>query len=275
MGATLLATAVGAAAKPTALGRLSVAAMRATPSHAAEQVSQLLMGHPVEVIERRKDWSLVRGADGYRGWVINHSLAFLTPGQQHAWSHSPRVIVTEPYEFHDPDRRTDLVAGCILQLDGDSLMLPDGRKIAHLGSKVAPLDSMMPFNPAQLPRTAALYMGVPYLWGGLSSKGMDCSGLVRMAFLAQGRLLDRDARQQALQGREVPADSLRPGDLIFFGNRQSGKVTHVAIYEGNGIYVHASQLVRRNSLDPKSPLYLPLHVLHRRRISGIPLSQKM
>lgn len=263
------AVGIGAAAQPAALARLSVVPMRANPSHAAEQVSQILMGHPVRILEKRKDWSRVSGLDGYEGWIINHSLVFLSTDEFARWENAPKEIVTEPYELHDADKLTDLVCGNILESRGDSLRLPDGRMILRpAGATTALVSQPAPLNPADLPRFAALYTGAPYLWGGLSSKGMDCSGLVRMAYLNQQRLLPRDAWQQARQGREVPADSLQAGDLIFFGNPTSGKITHVAIYEGNGQYVHSSQLVRRNSLNPDSPLYLPLHILARRRVPG-------
>ena len=239
---------IGVAAQPAALARLSVVPMRANPSHAAEQVSQTLMGHPVRILEKRKDWSKVRGLDGYEGWIINHSLVFLSADEFARWKNAPKEIVTEPYELHDADKLTDLVCGNILESRGDSLRLPDGRTILRPAGATEPVGKPAPLDPAGLPRFASLYTGAPYLWGGLSSKGMDCSGLVRMAYLGQQRLLPRDAWQQARQGREIPADSIRPGDLIFFGNPTNGKITHVAIYAGGGQYVHSSQLVRHNSL---------------------------
>lgn len=277
---TLVAALIGAAtfaqngADGRALVRLSVVSMRAKASHAAEQVSQALMGTPVEVLERGREWSHVQTPDGYRGWIINHSLVFPSPAEMKAWSGAPKVMITHPFELHDADNRTDLVAGDVLVICGDSLRLPDGRMILAPSGAYSPLDrlSSRQFRPEQLPRFAELYMGVPYLWGGLSGKGMDCSGLVRMAYAAQGRLLPRDAWQQARLGREIPSDSLRCGDLIFFGNPDTGRITHVAIYDKDGEYVHASQLVRRNSLDPASPLYIPLNVLNRRRIEGLPMA---
>lgn len=273
----LVAALLGSAAtfaQQRALARLSVVSMRSRPSHGGEQVSQALMGTPVVVLERDGGWSKVRTPDGYEGWIIDHSLVFPSTREFAAWAEAPKVMITEPYEQHDADRRTDLVAGDVLVFQGDSLQLPDGRRILAPNSGFMPLDrlSARRFRPAELPRFAELYIGVPYQWGGLSSKGMDCSGLVRMAYAAQGRLLPRDAWQQAQLGLEVPADSLRAGDLLFFGNAQTGKITHVAIYDRDGLYVHSSQLVRRNSLDPESPLYLPLTVLHRRRIEGLPMA---
>ncbi|MDE5660632.1 MAG: C40 family peptidase [Muribaculaceae bacterium] len=271
-GAATFASGQPAAADAAgkAIARLSVVSMRARPSHGAEQVSQALMGTEVDVLERGPEWSRVRTPDGYEGWIINHSLVFPSNRRMEQWRRSAKVMVTAPYELHDADCRTDLVAGDVLEVDGDSLRLPDGRMILHPRGATTPLDSLRarPFDPEALPRFAARYMGVPYLWGGLSSKGMDCSGLVRMAYAAQGRLLPRDAWQQAQTGREVSADSLQAGDLIFFGNRKTGRITHVAIYDRDGYYIHASQLVRRNSLDPKSPDYLPLHVIARRRTTG-------
>ncbi|MDE6513412.1 MAG: C40 family peptidase [Muribaculaceae bacterium] len=272
----LVAALLGSAAtfaQKRALVRLSVVSMRSKPSHGGEQVSQALMGTPVNVLEREAGWSRLRTPDGYEGWIIDHSLVFPSAAEMAEWAAAPKVMITEPFEQHDADRRTDLVAGDVLVADGDSLLLPDGRRILAPAAGLEPLGRLgsRPFRPEQLPRFAELYMGVPYLWGGLSSKGMDCSGLVRMAYAAQGRLLPRDAWQQAQQGREVPADSLRPGDLLFFGNAKTGRITHVAIYDRDGLYVHSSQLVCRNSLDPKSPLYLPLTVLHRRRVEGLPM----
>lgn len=273
--AALLGGAATIAQSPgRALARLSVVSMRSKPSHAAEQVSQALMGTPVKVLERGDDWSRVQSPDGYEGWIINHSLTFLSPEEFSQWKSAPKVMVTEPFEFHDADRMTDLVHGDLLVSLGDSLALPDGRHILRPAGRVEALNSIGPeFRPEQLAEFAALYRGVPYQWGGLSGKGMDCSGLVRMAYMAQGRVIPRDAWQQALEGEEVAADELLPGDLIFFGNARTGRITHVAIYAGEGKYVHSSQMVRVNSLLPESADYLPLTVLHRRRIEGVLLSE--
>lgn len=263
-----------------ALVRVSVAPMRATASHSSEQVSQALMGTPVRIVDSGGGWSLCVTPDGYRGYIIDHSLARKTPEQMKRWRSASRVMVTAPYELRAAGCAgspvTDLVAGCILERDSDGLSTPDGRRLRHLpAGSVAPLEQLASggFSPDALPEFAALYVGSPYLWGGLSSKGMDCSGLVRMAYMAQGRLLSRDARDQILEGEAVDRDSLMAGDLIFFGNPSTGSVTHVGIYRGGGEYVHSSQLVRVNSLSEDSPLYLPLRVVGFRRVSGVPLSE--
>jgi SH3-like domain-containing protein len=282
---TVAALILGAAtcfSQQWALARLSVVAMRAQPRHAAEMVSQALMGHPVKVVERGDDWSRVETADGYLGYIINHSLAFKSDAEMAQWRASRRVVATSPYEFHLTDSVgvpvSDVVAGCILTCRDDStLVLPDGRT-ASFTEGFSDFDAWAnaDFDAARLPQCAAQYMGVPYLWGGLSSKGMDCSGLVRMAYLAQGRLLPRDAWQQALEGAEVTStDSLRVGDLLFFGNKSTGRITHVAIFAdpADGSYVHSSQMVRRNSISRQSALYLPFNLLTMRRVSGTRIAE--
>ena len=278
MVAALIFGAATCFSQQWALARLSAVAMRSQPRHSAEMVSQALMGHPVKVLERGDDWSRVEGADGYTGYIINHSLAFKSDAEMQQWQRSRRVVATAPYEFHLTDSVgaavTDVVGGCILTCRDDStLVLPDGRTARASADGFADFATWanQPFCAERLPQCAAQYLGVPYLWGGLSSKGMDCSGLVRMAYLEQGRLLPRDARDQAQEGVAVAStDSLRAGDLLFFGNRSTGRITHVAIFAdpATGGYVHSSQLVRRNSISRQSALYLPLNLLKMRRVEG-------
>ena len=117
-------------------------------------------------------------------------------------------------------------------------------------------------TPEGLVVTAKRFMGVPYLWGGTSAKGMDCSGFTKTVFFLNGIDLLRDSSKQARQGAAVPLDAelsqLKKGDLLFFGRGARGgrpeRVAHVGIYLGDKLFIHSSERVRISSLDPQSPL---------------------
>ena len=96
------------------------------------------------------------------------------------------------------------------------------------------------------------------MWGGTSSKGVDCSGFVKIVYYSRGIILARDASQQARYGEPVDfsnRNNLQPGDLLFFG-RSAQRITHVGIYQENGNFIHSSGKVHIGSIDPKAPNYV-------------------
>lgn len=281
-------TGFTAAAEQWAQPKVSVAILRSEPRHAAEQVSQVVMGTPLKVIKSGREWWQVETPEGYTGYIRNNTLTPLSDGEMAQWRKSRRGVVTAdrtiyvtvtPTADELADRVTDIVNGSIVRIgdvtpastsgiiSGDnagdvitSIILPDGRKGYLPARYLKPIEQWadQTWDATKLPSYASRLMGTPYVWGGTSTKGMDCSGLTQITAYRYGVLLPRDASQQIKVGTVVdksrPAD-FKAGDLLFFGNVNTGRVTHVAISQGGYDYIHSSARVRQSSLDPASPLY--------------------
>lgn len=256
---------------------IPVACLREKPSHASQLVSQALMGTPVDVASKEGDWAEVTLPDGYRGYM---NVSSFVERDLRDRSRPGRVVVTSPHGALMVDINGDTVSslpfGSILELaEGDGYLLtPDGRRgIVTDANALMPLDNWLdqPFEPAKAIAAARAWMGAPYLWGGMSTAAMDCSGLVRLAWATCGRILPRDAWQQALEGEEVAPDAIRAGDLVFFDREGNGRITHVAIATDSvGSLIHCSGRVRRGSLDASSPDYVTGRVVTIRRCTGKP-----
>ncbi len=260
------------------LVRVSVANVRGKPAHVAEMVTQAILGWPVRVLKEQSGWFLVHTEpDGYLGWIEDLQLTRVTAEGRREWEDATRVIATTPYSVMreaptaDADPVADLVIGAVVRATGSSgawtqVLLPDGRRGFVRASEVEEYDNWKAARApiaASIERTARQFMGVPYLWGGTSSKGFDCSGFAKTVFRLNGIELPRDTDQQAEVGTAVPIDTaftqLLKGDLLFFGSAATAdrpeRISHVGIYLGNGEFIHESGLVRRNSLVPSSPIY--------------------
>jgi cell wall-associated NlpC family hydrolase len=144
--------------------------------------------------------------------------------------------------------------------------LPDGRSGWVQSDQLDSWDhwiSTRNTNPETLISTAKQMMGVPYLWGGTSIKGMDCSGFTKTIFFLNGQIIPRDASQQVNEGEEIDTDKnwekLEVGDLLFFGEKSTDekkeRVVHVGMWIGNGEFIHSRGRVRISSFDPTSPNY--------------------
>ncbi|MFG6381217.1 MAG: C40 family peptidase [Muribaculum sp.] len=264
-------------AQEWALPVISVANVRDTTRHGAEMTTQVLMGTPLKITQRMDcGWSAVITPEGYTGYVIDNSLTFMDDCSMERWRKSPRLAVISPaeikaYSRHDINSEplTDLVPGDII---GDmrirkrgfvKICLPDGRCGWVRKDCVAPLETLNRCDVAEkVLESAVSCMGTPYMWGGLSVKGMDCSGLTKLAYLSAGIIIPRDAPQQALVGRPVAMDSLAKSDLVFFGNPETGRINHVAVYEGDGYCIESAGRVKRSLVENAG------HIMAARRYAG-------
>lgn len=290
-----------------------VSYLREKPDFPEELGNQLLMGTPVEVTGESGYWKQVLSPEPYKAWCVEMGLVPMSGQEMEEYIASPKYIVTAEYShvYSAPSatsgRVTSLVMGDLLlcrsgerkqdvrRVDRQrrgflAVELPDG---AH---GYVPVNDVEFFGrwaekasatPGNILSTAALFTGVPYLWGGTTVMGVDCSGFTRMVWFMNGVLLPRNASQQAKCGMPVPLQMpeasggkldrsamleavsvLEPGDLIFFG--KAPRVSHVGIYIGDGRFIHASQKVRVSSLVPGEPDYYENTVLMHiaRRVIG-------
>lgn len=263
---------------------LSANFLREDPSFSAELGTQALMGTVMRVDARKDDWYHVHTPEPYAAWAAAMGMTFMTTGEVKDYIAKPKYMVVAEYSHvfrmpdHKGERVCDLVEGDLLlkvldkkgrpMAKGGYLLvsLPGGRTGYVRRKDVEDFTSWTASrrpDAQHLISTATTFVGVPYQWGGTSIKGVDCSGLTRTVFFLNGILLPRNASQQAKVGDPVRADGvlrgdfseLRDGDLLFFGNRITGRVTHVAMYIGGGRIIHSSQLVRINSLREGDPDY--------------------
>lgn len=234
-----------------AVCQLSVVPVRANPSDAEEIVTQLLFGELVEILEAskaKKNWCKIRcDYDGYEGWMDIRQLRRVGEmdaemyRQNHAFCLDLTATLTNNSHF------LPITMGAILPMfDGINLQLGD-KHYAFNGQAVQ--NKAITPTPELIIKFARRYLFAPYLWGGKSPFGIDCSGFTQTVFRMVGLRLRRDASQQVEQGRLVDfVDQTQAADLAFFEN-DKGKIVHVGIVlEGNQI-IHAAGQVRIDRLD--------------------------
>lgn len=255
--------------------KISVANIRSKPEHPAELATQAILGTPVRVLKSQGAWYFIQTPDAYLGWVDHDGIELMTEDEFSIWSKKPKIIFTDMFgfveELKDNDFISDIVCGAILAKENETDMyyevnFPDGRK-----GKINKLSAVnyddwlakLNYDPDNILLAAKKMIGFPYLWGGTSIKGIDCSGFTKTAFFLNGLILPRDANQQALIGEDVSFDNelshLIPGDLIFFGRKAKGeqneRITHVGIYLGKKLFIHSSGRVRIDSFEKGHPNY--------------------
>ena len=257
---------------------LSVANIRSKPDHPEELATQAILGTPIKILKKGEDgFYLIQTPDNYIAWLDNDGFASMNEVEINTWNESSKIIYTSEYGFSfseadiSSQHISDLVEGNLLKLIDEEgnfykVNYPDGREAFVKKDEAKPFNewynSLNPTGQTIL-NTAYRFMGIPYLWGGTSTKGMDCSGFTKTVYFLNGIILARDASQQVNTGELVDTkdgwENLKAGDLLFFGKKATDnkkeRITHVAIYIGDGDFIHAAGRVRINSFNKNKPYY--------------------
>lgn len=229
---------------------LSVAAMRREPSHRSELVNQLLFGDVYEILEQHQDWFLIKMTyDHYQGWVNYNQVTLLSQAEFQALQNEELKTVStdliQVLEDKTLDTSFAVGAGCTFPFFEKGKFSVSGKVYEYPGE----VFTVKNHDYQSIVRHAMTFLNTPYLWGGRSPMGIDCSGFTQLAFKMAGIVIDRDSSIQATHGETIHLiNEARPGDLLFFDN-QDQQVNHVGILINEGHIIHAHGKVRIDLVD--------------------------
>lgn len=243
--------------QPSHFSFQSLVPVRAEPDDRAEMVTQLLFGDLVGVLEEQAQWRRVQNAsDGYEGWIDEKMIFPLATGFLENTSHW-EMVLSESVRMLAKQHGTGFPAHL---LPGSKVPVPKGLgEREHIRLEFGPLELVVPRSNLQpilregrggVLRMSELYLFSPYLWGGKSPWGIDCSGLTQMAYALCGVAIPRDASQQVSAGRTIDFAAQEPGDLAFFRNAK-GRIHHVGLVLEGGEIRHAHGNVHDDWLTEK------------------------
>lgn len=258
-----------------AVAKNSVSNIRTDARHGAELSTQATLGTPLKVWKRKSGWYYIQMPDQYLGWVDAGGIQLMDSARFAEWKQNAKIIYTalQGFAYRQEDLNTtvsDLVFGNILEVEGSNgnyyqVKFPDGRKALVKKSEANLYDEWVAGrepNEQNLINASLKMMGLPYLWGGTSFKGVDCSGFTKTVYFMNGLILPRDASQQVHVGIEIDTSgnwkNLKPGDLLFFGvpakDGKPERVVHVGMWiGGNNEFIHSSSNVRISSMNQDAP----------------------
>lgn len=224
---------------------LSIVPMRLEGSDQSEMVSQILFGEHFKVLETRSKWSKIRlSHDKYEGWICNKQWHEVDKNYYTEIDNHIPTISCDLLDIVESDTATTIAIGSTLPLYSNGKFIIGDKEFSHNG-----LTTNGSKNKENIVHNAMMFLNAPYLWGGRSPLGIDCSGFTQIAYKLQGIEIPRDAYQQAEIGASLSfVEESEPGDLAFFDNNE-GKITHVGIILEDNFIIHASGKVRIDRID--------------------------
>jgi gamma-D-glutamyl-L-lysine dipeptidyl-peptidase len=223
-------------------------------SHNSTVATQALMGESCRILDSVDNWHFIRQWDGYEGWI------YYFYGIESNIEYEPTLVLQDMFgTVISPNNEkiiSHLVYGCNVQAEkkqmGYNVVLPDGR-IGFSNNNFG--ENRKQISRAEIVNTTNQFLGIPYLWGGKTPYGFDCSGLVQTVFRANGIELPRDSNKQAefFTDYKIDEKNIESGDLLFFG--KDNEVTHVAISMGGLNFINSRGFVQEESIDEKSPQF--------------------
>lgn len=275
--ALILVPKVQGQEKAYGLINVSVCNTRSDADYNAGQESQALLGMPVEILGRKNEWTQIKTPEGYEHWTLSSTIKKVSNEELTLWNHSQQAVVTAltTWIYSKPSKHaqtvSDAAGGNRLKLLGKKkgfyqVEYPDGRQGFISKKDAMPIDlwrEKTPKDAGSILKTAYSMMGIPYMWGGTSPKGVDCSGFVRTVLYLHDIIIPRNASQQAKVGLHIDIapdfSNLQPGDLLFFGSKNADgspkRVVHVGFSLGGRRFIHSLGCVHTGSFDPTDSNY--------------------
>jgi len=228
----------------------SIIPIRKEASNSAEMVTQLLFGHTYTIIESAGNWQQIRiSNDNYEGWIEQKQVSLISENEFKQYTSETHHIVTDLVQVvtnNSTNTIFPILLGSNIYGEQNKAFRINAQEYIYNGALEA---SKQRINAKLIIENALMYKNAPYLWGGKSPFGIDCSGLVQMAYYLSGIKLLRDASQQATQGETINLiTDASPADLCFFDNDE-GTITHVGILLSESKIIHASGYVRIDPID--------------------------